>query len=86
MQSLYIHSFRLFILLLLLISLSACSGKKEEPAVDKPAVEKLGVPKIVAVEPDIDFGQVKQGENVERVYTIKNEGDADLEIEKARGS
>ncbi len=66
--------------------LQSCGTKKEEQetAVDKP--EASGQPKITALESNFNFGKVKQGENVEHIFKIKNEGKADLKIEKARGS
>jgi hypothetical protein len=50
----------------------------------KPA--GAGAPKIVAVESAFDFGKVRQGEEVSHIYKIRNEGTAELKIEKARGS
>lgn len=68
----------------LLFTGAACS-KKAEP--DQKAQEKAGgKPKIVAVQAEFDFGRVKEGVDVEHVFKIKNEGNADLQIEKARGS
>jgi hypothetical protein len=45
-----------------------------------------GAPKIAAVEAKFDFGKVKQGQAVEHVFKIKNNGTAELKIEKAKGS
>ncbi len=43
-------------------------------------------PKIVALEASYSFGKVKQGTEVEHVFKIRNEGTAELVIEKAKGS
>ncbi len=59
---------------------------KDDKAAPEAAVDGDAAPKIVAVQADFDFGKVKQGVNVEHVFKIKNEGSADLKIEKARGS
>jgi hypothetical protein len=64
-------------------SCSKCGGKDEAAGAAKPAA---GVPKIVAVEAAFDFGKAKQGDEVEHVYKIRNQGDGELRIEKARGS
>jgi hypothetical protein len=72
--------------LLAALLLASCKGGKEgAPAADaKPA--GTGSPKIVAVESAFDFGKVKQGDEVTHVFKIRNEGTADLMIEKAKGS
>jgi hypothetical protein len=71
--------------LLAALSLAACKGEKEAaPAAAKPA--EAGAPKIVAVESAFDFGKVKQGDEVTHVFKIRNEGTAELKIDKARGS
>jgi len=57
-------------------------GKEQTEATDNKAKE----PKIVALGDTFDFGKVKQGAKVEHVFRIRNEGTADLKIEKARGS
>ena len=77
------------------LAVAACGGHDETK--DEPEASKIGetadetsadgkAPKIVAVEETFNFGKVKQGKNPEHVFKIKNEGDADLKIEKARGS
>jgi hypothetical protein len=66
----------------------ACGGKGEgvkDAGQDQPADQEKK-PKIVAVQSAFDFGQVKQGVDVEHIYKIRNEGTAELKIEKARGS
>ncbi len=68
----------------LLFTGAACS-KKAEPEQKAPAKAE-GKPKIVAVQAEFDFGRVKEGVDVEHVFKIKNAGDANLQIEKARGS
>lgn len=58
-----------------------------------PSTEKIGDatdnapvgPKITTAT-TFDFGKVQQGELVEHVFKIRNEGDAELRIEKAHGS
>ena len=68
---------------------SACGSKDEgktEKTEDEPVAKADGKPKIVAVNSKFEFGKVKQGVDVEHVFKIKNEGDADLKIDKARGS
>ena len=73
--------------IVLAFALVACGGQKEEGKAEaKPEVKADGEPKIVAVEKEIDFGEVKQGAVVERFFIIKNKGDATLNIERARGS
>lgn len=42
--------------------------------------------KIVFTETEFDFGKVTEGETVEHVFMIKNEGDADLVIKGATSS
>jgi len=80
----------LLIVAVCLACAAACGGKGEGKAddagKDEPAAKADGKPKIVAVEGKFEFGKVKQGVEVEHVFKIKNEGDADLKIEKARGS
>jgi thioredoxin-related protein len=80
-----------FAFILIAFSFSACKAKDEEKqnkdvGKDTSAVTADGKPKIVAVEAEFDFGKVKQGAAVEHVFKIRNEGNAPLKIEKARGS
>jgi hypothetical protein len=67
---------------------SACSGKGKEKKDAEPTGEAAAdaTPKIVAAAGSFDFGKVKQGVDVEHVFKIRNEGAAELKIEKARGS
>jgi hypothetical protein len=68
----------------LLLASCKCGGEEGAPAAAKPA--ETGSPKIVAVESAFDFGKVKQGDEVTHVFKIRNEGTAELKIDKARGS
>ena len=43
-------------------------------------------PKIASAQPTFNFGEIKQGKKVEHIFKIKNEGKADLIIERAKGS
>jgi hypothetical protein len=52
----------------------------------EPVTQNEAAPKISAVEPLFDFGEVRQGEKVEHVFQIQNTGMADLLITKATGS
>ena len=66
---------------------TACGDKKEEGARSKEPESKIDKkPKIAAKKPDFNFGKVKQGEIVEHIFKIQNQGDAELKIEKAKGS
>jgi hypothetical protein len=81
----------LLLLVAVCLACAAACGSKDEGKTgdagkDEPAAKADGKPKIVAVEGKHEFGKVKQGVDVEHVFKIKNEGDADLKIEKARGS
>lgn len=80
----------LFLVAVCLACAAACGGKGEgktgDAGKDEPAAKAEGKPKIVAVEAKYEFGKVKQGVDVEHVFKIKNEGDVDLKIDKARGS
>lgn len=64
-------------------SCSRCGGEKDGAAASAKAA---GTPKIAAAESSFDYGKVKQGDVVEHVFRIRNEGDGELKIEKARGS
>jgi hypothetical protein len=63
-------------------AVASCKGGADKDQAAKSA----GAPKIVAVEAAFDFGKVKQGQPVEHVFKIRNEGTAELKIEKAHGS
>ena len=43
-------------------------------------------PKIVFEEKEFNFGSIKQGDKVEHTFKFKNEGDAPLKINHAKGS
>ena len=84
----------LAVLLAAAVVFGGCGQKAEEP---KPAEDKEKpaevvedtpgeAPQIAAAETEYDFGKVKQGQDVEHVFKIRNEGKADLLIEKAKGS
>lgn len=81
---------RLLVVLALLASLGAggCRDKHPGDKGDGVASSKPNGagPKIVALEPTFAFGKVKQGADVEHVFKIRNEGTADLVIDKAKGS
>ena len=72
--------------LLAALLLASCkSGEEAAPAAEVKKAE-AGAPKIVAVESSFDFGKIKQGDEATHVFKIRNEGTAELKIEKARGS
>lgn len=79
-------------LLTLTVWSGGCGSKESEPEKKADTTDKAatpgeeGAPKIASAAPDFNFGKVKQGASVEHVFKIKNEGTADLKIEKARGS
>ncbi len=66
--------------------LQACGNQKEEPKQAVTQAVKTGKPKIAVAENTFNFGKVKQGVQVEHVFKISNKGQADLIIDKARGS
>lgn len=66
----------------LICSMAIGCGKKSEPAAPPPPLE----PKISIAEMHFDFGEVQQGEVVEHVFEVINQGKAPLEIKEARGS
>lgn len=83
------YEFRALLTFAILAACLACAcgksaGEKDASAKKAPSV--VGKPKIVAVERVFDFGKVKQGMSIEHVFKIRNEGDGELKIEKARGS
>jgi len=64
--------------------LMSCGSKKEgEP---EKKTDQDTKPIIAAKEATFNFGKVKQGKDVEHVFKITNKGNANLLIEKARGS
>ncbi len=68
------------------LALQACGGKKEEQRKAATGAVKGGKPKIVIAEDTFNFGKVKEGVDVEHVFKISNKGQAELIIDKARGS
>ena len=61
--------------------------KKDASAAEQSASKgAVKAPKIASAQPAFNFGQVKQGKKVEHIFKIKNEGSADLIIERAKGS
>jgi hypothetical protein len=69
--------------LISLVLFAACGKKTGEQAKESGSG---ATPKIAAVEETFNFGQIKQGTDVEHVFKIKNNGNAELLIKKARGS
>ncbi len=80
--------------LLALTSALACTSEvpaptstREQPAAAEaeaaPEVAVTG-PKITAAESVHDFGSVKPKEAVEHVFTVRNEGAADLHIDRVQ--
>ena len=69
---------------------AACGQKagesKSEPVAKQPAMQSAGPAKIVAAEPVFNFGEVKEGQRVEHVFKISNQGDEQLDIKRAKGS
>ena len=49
-------------------------------------VEAQQGPKITFEEKEFNFGKIKQGDKVEHTFKFKNEGDAPLIINNAKGS
>ena len=56
-------------------------AEKSEPS---ETGEAEGAPKIAAEEPVFEFGAIKATDKVEHVFTIKNEGTADLKIDRVQ--
>lgn len=75
-----------------------CGGAKDAPAADsaEPATKSEsaettsvdedadGVPKIVAENAIHEFGGIKASDTVEHVFTVRNEGTADLKIDRVQ--
>jgi hypothetical protein len=51
----------------------------------QPAKESGPAPKIVCDAPEHDFGTVSQGSEVVHTFAIKNTGQGELKIDRARG-
>ena len=61
--------------------------KKDASAVEPSAsADDAKAPKIASEQPAFNFGQIKQGKYVEHIFKVKNEGTADLIIQRAKGS
>ena len=80
------HRSSLILLSAMLLQTTACGDKKQSGAAKPATTDEAGAPKISAVDPDFDFGKVKQGAEVSHVYKIKNIGSKELVIEKTHGS
>ncbi len=71
-----------------------CCGGDKDDAEKKDAstgeqaasADAAKVPKIASAQPTFNFGKIKQGKTVEHIFKLKNEGKADLIIERAKGS
>ena len=64
----------------------ACRSRaQDQEAEPRPAELKRG-PTITAATTKHDFGRVEEGQQLQHVFTIKNEGDEVLEIEHVRSS
>ena len=72
--------------LLAAVLATSCKCGEEGATAAKADAGKAGTPKIVAVESSFDFGKVKQGQEASHVFKIRNEGTAELKIDKAKGS
>jgi hypothetical protein len=51
---------------------------------DTGALAQQGAPKIASDEATYDFGAIKPVDSIEHVFKIKNEGTADLHIERVQ--
>ena len=61
-------------------------SKDASSSIEKADNTDTKAPKLEAVQTTHNFGSVKQGEKIEHIFKIKNAGDAELKIERARGS
>ena len=59
---------------------------QSEPMAKEPAPQFTGPAKIVAAEPVFNFGEVEQGQEVEHIFKISNQGGEQLDIKRAKGS
>ena len=62
------------------------SATIEEDFASMSAEQKANAPKIVFSESTFEFQEIKQGESVEHVFTITNEGKSELIIRKVQAS
>jgi len=65
---------------------SKVKSENIEAAAERDAEISKGVPVISWNEEEFDFGNLKQGEKVEHIFTLTNTGEGDLVITSARGS
>lgn len=65
---------------------SKVKSENIEAAAARDAEINKGVPAITWDKEEHDFGDLKQGEKVETVFTLTNSGEGDLVITGARGS
>ena len=65
---------------------SKVKSENIEAAAARDAEISKGVPAITWDKEEHDFGDLKQGEKVETVFTLTNSGEGDLVITGARGS
>lgn len=65
---------------------SKVKSENIEAAAERDAEISKGVPVVSWNEEEFDFGNLKQGEKVEHVFTLTNTGEGDLVITSARGS
>ena len=65
----------------------SCKGQQNgTPPKETTQETKNDAPVISAIEPQFDFGKVRQGTEVSHIYKIKNIGSKELVIEKTHGS
>jgi hypothetical protein len=70
----------------MLLVAQACAKKQEHQAAKEKGAVVEAKPKIVVKEKQFNFGKVKQGQSVEHVFEIENQGKGDLVLEGAHGS
>ena len=63
-------------------------AEKKDASTGEPSAtaDATLAPKIASAQPTFNFGKIKQGAKVEHIFKVKNEGKADLIIERAKGS
>jgi hypothetical protein len=84
----FAHKIAVVLAVLGMLVTSGCRDKHAPDKGDGVASSKPNglAPKIAAPELTFSFGKVKQGTEVEHVFKIRNEGTAELVIDKAKGS
>lgn len=70
----------------LAVGAGGCEDQSGRGAAASSSAAAKPAPKIVALAPKFHFGKVKQGQEVEHVYKIRNDGSTPLLIQKAKGS